>query len=147
MIRNILLYICMTVVGAAAVATIVPSPALAATKCDKDGMIITLKPWYYGLTETDSDGKCRVKSPGNNEDAQKKFFGRVVLNIVEDLLQIAAYVTVAFVIIGGFKFMTSAGAPDQAAKARKTILNAVIGLVVAMASIGLVNFVGGYLGL
>ena len=62
-------------------------------------------------------------------------------------MQIAAYVTVAFIIMGGFKYMTSSGSPDQAAKAMKTIINAVIGMVVALGSVGLVNFVGKYLGL
>ena len=55
--------------------------------------------------------------------------------------------TVAFIIMGGFKYMTSSGSPDQAAKAMKTIINAVIGMVVALGSVGLVNFVGKYLGL
>lgn len=139
---SVLAIFCISTVGSIAV----PSSVLAATNCDKKGTIITLKPWYYGLTE-EVGGKCQVKSPGTTTDEQRKFISRIVLNIVEDLLQVAAYVTVAFVIMGGFKYMTSAGSPDQAAKAMKTILNAVIGMVIAIGSIGLVNFVGGYLGL
>lgn len=144
--RNILIYICMAVGVATTVTIVLPSTAAAQTRCDRQGTIITLKPWYYGLTEV-VDGKCRVKSPGNTPEEQRRFTTRIVLTVIEDLLQIAAYVTVAFIIMGGFRYMTSSGAPDRAAKGMKTVLNAVIGLVVAMASIGLVNFIGGYLGL
>ena len=137
----------MVCLSATLVTTAASPVANAATKCDKQGMILTLKPWYYGVTNVGKDGKCTIKSPGTNITSQRKFFARVTLNIIEDLLQVAAYVTVAYIIMGGFRYMTSAGAPDQAAKAMKTILHAVIGLVIAMASIGLVNFVGRYIGL
>lgn len=110
--------------------------------CDSKGMILTLKPWYYGLTEAD----CSIKSPGGSEDSQKAFVTRIVLTIVEDLLQVAAYITIGYIIYGGFIYLTSGGSSDRAARGMKTVMNAAIGLVIAMASIGLVNFIAGYLG-
>ena len=63
------------------------------------------------------------------------------------MLRLVAILTIGFVIFGGFKYMTSAGSPDAAAKGRKTITNALIGMVIATASVALVNFIGGALGL
>lgn len=144
--KRILMSALVMIFISTAAAVAMPSTTFAQSACDKKGTIITLKPWYYGLTE-EVDGKCQIKSPGSTADEQQKFTTRIILTVVEDLLQVAAYVTVAFIIFGGFKYMTSAGSPDQAAKAMKTILNAVIGMVVALGSIALVNFVGKYLGL
>ena len=144
--KQILMSVFAVIFISTAAAVAVPGTTFAQTACDKKGTIITLKPWYYGLTE-EVGGKCQIKSPGSTAAEQQKFTTRIILTVVEDLLQIAAYVTVAFIIFGGFKYMTSAGSPDQAAKAMKTILNAVIGMVVALGSIALVNFVGKYLGL
>lgn len=144
--RQLVFSILMMIFVSSVAAVALPSTTFAQTACDKKGTIITLKPWYYGLTE-EVGGKCQVKSPGKTAAEQQKFTTRIVLTVIEDLLQIAAYVTVAFIIMGGFKYMTSSGSPDQAAKAMKTIINAVIGMVVALGSVGLVNFVGKYLGL
>ena len=144
--KRILMSALVMIFISTAAAVAVPSTTFAQSACDKKGTIITLKPWYYGLTEQ-VGGKCQIKSPGSTAAEQQKFTTRIILTVIEDLLQIAAYVTVAFIIMGGFKYMTSSGSPDQAAKAMKTIINAVIGMVVALGSVGLVNFVGKYLGL
>ena len=144
--KRILISALVMIFISTAAAVAVPSTTFAQSACDKKGTIITLKPWYYGLTEQ-VGGKCQIKSPGSTAAEQQKFTTRIILTVIEDLLQIAAYVTVAFIIMGGFKYMTSSGSPDQAAKAMKTIINAVIGMVVALGSVGLVNFVGKYLGL
>lgn len=143
--RMVMSMLAIIIVSSTAV-VMAPSTTFAQSACDKKGTIITLKPWYYGLTEQ-VGGKCQIKSPGSTAAEQQKFTTRIILTVIEDLLQIAAYVTVAFIIMGGFKYMTSSGSPDQAAKAMKTIINAVIGMVVALGSVGLVNFVGKYLGL
>jgi hypothetical protein len=128
----------LLIVSALGLATL--SPAVAQADCG--GNILTLKPWHHGLT----DGECNVTAPVGR-DAQRKFVTRIILTIVEDLLQVAAYITVAFIIMGGFTYMTSGGSPDKAAKGLKTIINAAIGLIIAMASVAIVNFIGGNLGL
>jgi hypothetical protein len=59
------------------------------------------------------------------------------------LLQAAGYVATIFIIVGGFKFLTGTGSPDTVAKARTTILNAVIGLIISIFSVAIVNAVAG----
>jgi hypothetical protein len=55
-------------------------------------------------------------------------------------------VAVAFVIYGGFQYINSRGEPDRAASGRKTIINALIGLVLAMIAVAIVSFIGRSLG-
>lgn len=66
----------------------------------------------------------------------------IALSIIDILLRVAALAAVVFVIIGGIKYTTSQGSPDGTKSALNTILNALIGLVIAMAATALVMFIG-----
>jgi hypothetical protein len=66
----------------------------------------------------------------------------IALAIVEMMLRIAGVVAVAFVIWGGFTFITSQAEPDKLAQAKHTITNALIGLVIALLATSIVIFVG-----
>ena len=110
--------------------------------CSNKGKILTLKPWYSGLTNDD----CSLKNPGTDTNSQANYIWKIVLNIVDDLLQLIGYTTVGYIMYGGFLMMTSNGAPDKAAHGRKTIMSAAIGLVIALASVALVNFISSKIG-
>lgn len=60
-------------------------------------------------------------------------------------LVFAGIVAVVFIILGGFWFLTSAGNEETAEKGRKTLLNAVIGLVIIIMSFAIVRVVGNVL--
>ena len=66
----------------------------------------------------------------------------VALAVIDGLLTIAGMVAVGFVIYGGVRYITSQGSPDETAKAQQTIINALIGLVVAVIAIAVVSFIG-----
>lgn len=63
---------------------------------------------------------------------------RAVLNILFGLVGAGA---VLFIVLGGFQFLTSAGNPKMAEKGKKTLLYAVIGLVVVVLATTIVNVV------
>ncbi len=58
----------------------------------------------------------------------------LALYTVNLLLSIIAVISVLFVVIGGFRYVTSNGNEEAASKGRQTITNAIIGLVIAMLS-------------
>ena len=62
--------------------------------------------------------------------------------MVEILLRIAGLVAVVYVVMGGFKYMTSQGEPENLKQAQGTIINALIGLVIAMLATAVVNVIG-----
>lgn len=102
--------------------------------------LLTLPTWYQGVV----DGNCQVQAPTGDKGVQR-FIWTIALNIVEMILQIVAYITVGFIIFGGYKYMISAGSPDGMVKARKTITNAVVGLVISIFSVAIVNVISGAL--
>ena len=71
----------------------------------------------------------------------------VIIFAINYLLVFSGSVTVLFLIIGGFWYLTSAGNEEQAEKGKKTLINSVIGLVIIMLSFAIVKIVAGTLGL
>ena len=141
--KKIIIAISLMIIGSLGVSMTFPNTSFAeSNKCDKKGRILTLKPWYDGLTQDN----CSIKDPGSDADSQANFIWKIVLNIVDDLLQLIGYTTVGYIMYGGFLMMTSNGAPDKAAHGRKTIMSAAIGLVIALASVALVNFISSKIG-
>lgn len=66
-----------------------------------------------------------------------------VKKIVNALLYLVGITAVIVIIIAGFMYMTSAGDPSKASKAKNALLYAVIGLVIAIAAYAIVNWVVG----
>ena len=124
--------------GGVIFAMMMPVTALAADSCNKG--FLGLPAWYDGLTNDPPD--CEIKSP-NDVGGLSPFIWRIVMNIIEIALGLLGYISAGFTLYGGFMFITSSGKPDSAAKARKTMLDAIIGLVIAMGSIAIVNFIAG----
>lgn len=62
-------------------------------------------------------------------------------NIANALIFLVGAVSVLMIIIGGLKFAVSMGHPKRVENARNTIAGAIIGVIIAMLSFAIVNFV------
>lgn len=62
-------------------------------------------------------------------------------NIINTTLQVLGSLAIVVVIVGGIIISVANGNPSQMKTGRDTILYAVVGLVVAMASYAIINFV------
>lgn len=78
----------------------------------------------------------------------KSFDGvkQLITNVTNLVFTAVGIVAVIFIIIGGIQLMTSAGNPSGQAKAKKTIINAILGLVVAICAAAIGNLVLSTLG-
>lgn len=65
----------------------------------------------------------------------------VFATVVDTILIIAGLVAVIMIIVGGFRYVTSGGDQSATAAAKSTVLYAVVGLIIAIASFAIVNFV------
>ncbi len=70
----------------------------------------------------------------------------IFLGVLDICLRVAALVAIGYVIYGGISYITSEGSPDQTKNAQTTIINALIGLIIAILSTAIVSFVGNKLG-
>lgn len=102
-----------------------------------------LKPWYQYL-ETDS--QCNIINFKVLPTSGPSDFLLVALALVDDLLRIAGFVAIGFIIYGGILYVTSQGSPDQTRNAQSTIINALVGLILAVLATAFVSFLGNRIG-
>ena len=102
-----------------------------------------LVPWYHYLNV---DAKCNVHDFNVLGNGSNSDFPLILLAVVDDLLRIAGIVAVGFVIYGAIQYVISQGEPDKTNKARMTIMNAMVGLAIALVAVGAVSYVGHRLG-
>ncbi len=67
--------------------------------------------------------------------------GSLVKTILEWALYLAGIIAIVFIIIGGFYYITAAGNDSRAADGRKTLVNALIGLVLVVLAYLIVQIV------
>ncbi len=128
-------------VGSVSLTVATPAVNAAADSGCNTRPFLTFPAWYRGLTDP-SKSTCEIKSP-NEVGGLANFIWRIVLNSVEILLQVVAYAATVMIIVGGFRFLTSAGNPSGVEAGKKTLTNAVIGLVISISSIAIVNLIFG----
>jgi hypothetical protein len=107
------------------------------------GRFLGLPAWYAYLEhKEDATGRCAPVLSGDDAAAKVNSALPIGLAILEGMLRISGLVAVVMIFWSAFKFITTQGAPDAAAGARKTAINAVIGLVIVIVATTLVSFVG-----
>jgi len=116
---------------------------LAAAPCPPKNFL-GLSPWWKYINNTSHFKGCELKKftllPPHSD------VPLVLLAIIDDLLRIAGMVAVGFVIAGAIKYITSQGNPEDTASAQSTLVNALIGMVIAIVAIGFVSYLGNQLG-
>lgn len=102
-----------------------------------------------------TDGECSLKQQeeackdGTRGTAQEKTekcnstsnVERLIKNIINTLSVLVGAICVIMIIIGGFKFVTSAGDSNATTSARNTVLYALVGLVIVAFAQVIVQFV------
>ena len=58
---------------------------------------------------------------------------------VGTLIRLVGYLSVGFIIWGGFKYILAQGEPSGLVAAKKTIINAMIGLIIAILAYAIIN--------
>jgi ABC-type Fe3+ transport system permease subunit len=111
------------------------------TKMAACGTFFGLPPWNQYI----NGGACtepNLTTPDEIFDA----IPLIGLAVLDMLLRVAGVAAVLFVIYGGIQFMVSQGNSDATKSARNTILNALIGLIIASIAATMVSFIGRRIG-
>jgi type IV secretory pathway VirB2 component (pilin) len=89
------------------------------------------------------DGLRKVEDqfPTSSKLAGSRDVSDFIINVIEVLLTVAMAIAVLFIIIGGFQYMTSAGNEGRAESGKKTLINALIGLVLIILAYVIVSVI------
>jgi hypothetical protein len=102
------------------------------------GSFLGFPTWYkYMDGVIEKNGACRPALNGIND------IWLILLAVIEVLLRVAVLAAIAYVLIGGFKYITSRANPDKTNQAKNTVIDGLIGLVIAVVAIAVVGFVAG----
>jgi hypothetical protein len=112
-------------------------------ECQPKGSFFGFPAWYKYLKGTtvaatdNTPAVCQPQISGLND------IWLIVAAVIEILLRLASLAAIAMIVWGGIQYITSQGEPDRTTKARNTIVNALIGLVIAVGAATFVSFVAG----
>lgn len=93
--------------------------AMSDSACN--GSFLGLKAWDCGVT---------INNQGDLTNSSGVW--KIAGNVAEDVLVIATYLIVGYVIYGGYLYIFSSGDPTKAASGKKTISHAFIGLAIVV---------------
>ena len=132
-----------------------PNPTPKSTNCAiKSSGFLDFPTWYKYLSPhyvpADPNANppqaedCKLTFPEDSEGKESVVLAipRILLAVFEIILRIAGLAAVGFIIFGGFQYLISQGEPERTKGAKSTILNAVIGLAIAMSATVIVNLIG-----
>jgi hypothetical protein len=129
-------------------------------ECDGSTSFLGMPTWYKyldigpkQLTRKDGDktivigtDDCAIIGPTDHgEFSIPKALPRIGLALADILLRVAGLVAVGFVIYGGLRYITAQGEPESLKSAQATIINALIGIVIAILATTIVTFIGSQL--
>lgn len=107
-------------------------------------VVVAVQPEVVSAAPVDVLKQCNSQSEVCKGTGKNSLF-TLVENIINLLLVIIGIISVIMIIVGGIRYTTSGGDAGQTKMAKDTILYAIIGLVVAIMSYSLVNWVIGRL--
>ncbi len=121
--------------AAFSLSVILPPQTASAAGCDTQ--FLTFPAWYNGIT----NDSCTpdISSTGGNVS---KFVWKIVLNVVNIMLQLVGYLAIGYLIYGGWKYLTSAGDSSRITSAKNLILYSLIGLVLSFFAATFVVVIG-----
>ena len=112
------------------------------TDYDCERHFLGLKAWYDGLlkSKTPVNGECQIMSPEqyaskkhvDEQTGMRMYVWTIVMNVISMIFGIAGYLAIGFVMWGGFQYILAQGDVNKTIRARKTVVNSIIGLALVM---------------
>lgn len=120
MIQNLLVYVA----------------ALGDSCTPRGGGLLGLPTWYkYLKGMRDANGQCTPAIVGLSD------VWLIAMAAIEILLRVAAILAFFMIIVAAFGYVTSQGEPEGTAKAKNTLINAILGLAISVSAVLIVNFI------
>ncbi|MBL8031681.1 MAG: hypothetical protein JNK33_05155 [Candidatus Doudnabacteria bacterium] len=97
-----------------------------------------------GLVKDGPTGLClptNPLTPAAGSIVASSSVGQLIQRFLDILLTLAGVIAILFIVIGGYQYITSRGAEDQAKAGRKTMTYAIIGLIAVLLAYTGVNLV------
>jgi len=111
-------------------------------------LLINIFPTFVYANDIFANKQCKPKNNGGiipDCIIPKDLLGLLGI-VIEILMALVGTISVLFIIIGGFQYITSAGNYDNIRNAKNTITYAIIGLVASLMSFAVITFIIDHVG-
>jgi len=88
-----------------------------------------------------ANAQFTVPSAGNTGLPNEASASAIIMRIIQILLAVAGLIAVIFLIVGGFRYILAGGNEEAAESAKKTITNAIIGIVIVILAFVIVRVI------
>ena len=88
---------------------------------------------------------CKIINPAKGQLVDTDNFPQLLSDIIKILLSFAGVIGVIFLILGGYRYIASQGNEEGMEKAKKTIMGALIGIVLIILSFAVVAIINNLL--
>lgn len=146
--KKILVYLQLTLFSAFTFVIVGGVRPVYAASCP-GGSLLGLPSWHKHLegVQTDEIDPITGTTTGNKVCSPQidglSDIWKIVAAVLELLLRLASLIAIGLVVYGGVTYITSQGSPDKTKQALKTIINALVGLVISIIAAALVGFIAG----
>ncbi len=125
--------ICLRLATGAALLVTLLAPATALAGVD---------PFKGSCTDPQAANSTVCQSRGATSDPLTGRDG-IILRVTQIIAIMAGFAAVVVMVLGGIRYVTSGGAPDQVSQAKKTIIFAAVGLVAIALSQAFIGYIIG----
>lgn len=150
LVTGVMLVVLQTVIVISPVSHVSAATGL---NCSTDNKFLGIFPaWYayfgkdYGKIPSNNsflpDPTCGVIGGSSSLDVIKSHTVQIGLAVIDMLLRAGALVAVAYIMMGGYRYISSQGEPKNIEVAMATIINAVIGLGIVLLASVIVSYIG-----
>jgi hypothetical protein len=107
-----------------------------------------IPPWYKYLVSAGrmavnpDTGICELQSSTLASGQAGSDIVLILLGVLDILLRLASLVAIGFIVYAAIQYVASDGQPDRTKEAQSTIINALVGLVIALIATASVSFIG-----
>ena len=100
------------------------------SSCNLGSSFLGFPTWYRGLVNEATCDINIVRDDFRSASETQNPALIIATNILAILSRLAGIIVVIFMVVGGFKYVLSDGDPQRTAEARKTIINAFVGVII-----------------
>ena len=136
MMKKKILSIVMVGIMAFSTAMVLPAASVSAA-CSNKNPLPGFRSWSAGLNcEGSGEKEAIIWKAGKSEDAvaneMNKIIWTIVLNLTACVTALVGYICIVMIIVAGYKIMSAGGSADKIASGKKTLMRAVIGLIICI---------------
>lgn len=137
MVMKKILAIVMIGIVSFSTALILPVSSVSAGSCSNTNPLPGFRSWKAGLDCEGSGANEAItwtagKSEGAVAAGMNKIIWTIVLNLIACISALVGYVCIAMIIFAGYKIMSAGGSADRIASGKKTLMRAVLGLIICI---------------